>query len=194
MAQTEERTESVVKVLGIHHAGILCNDLDRAVDFYSRVLGMELVGTYRSSDGRAHFTGANLPPEVEKKVDIVEAQRDFEEYLGAYRQARPGRTPKTVFARMRCGNEEVVLFERPEPLEGDTLIENGIFHQSFRISAEHMAHLVELKRRGDSGIRFHTGPAIRWPHGRALYLWDTEGNYIELESHEDLRAEYGVEK
>jgi hypothetical protein len=32
---------------------------------------------------------------------------------------------------------------------------------------------------------------LRWPHGRAMYLWDPEGNYIELESEEDLPAAFG---
>ena len=190
MTETASETDSVVKILGLHHAGIPCNDLDRAVEFYTQVLGLEVIGAYRSSDGRPHFLGANLPQEV--KVEDAQAERDFQEYVANYQAARPGKTPQTDFVRLSAGHTEVVLFQRLEPEERDTLIQNGIFHQSYHISKEDMARLTELKRQGGSGIRFHTGPALRWPHGRAMYLWDTEGNYIELESQEDLRAELGV--
>jgi hypothetical protein len=92
---------------------------------------------------------------------------------------------------LRAGRDEVDLFQRPEPDERDTLQANGIFHQSFHISAEDMARLAELKERGDTTIRFHSGPTLRWPQGKALYLWDSEGNYLELESDEDLPAQFG---
>jgi hypothetical protein len=45
------------------------------------------------------------------------------------------------------------------------LIEDGIFHTSFHISPEDMDLLVELKRKGTSEIRFHTGPVL------ALAAW-----------------------
>lgn len=54
-----------------------------------------------------------------------------------------------------------------------------------------MRRLAELKKQGNSGIRFHTGPTLRWPDGWAMYLWDAEGNYLELESVEDLPAQSG---
>ncbi len=54
-----------------------------------------------------------------------------------------------------------------------------------RTGKEKLRGSVELKR---------TGPVLRWPSGRALYLWDSEGNYIELESPEDLPTKYGIEQ
>ncbi|MEA2641612.1 MAG: Glyoxalase/Bleomycin resistance protein/Dioxygenase superfamily [Chloroflexota bacterium] len=189
MTSTESRTDSVVKTLGIHHAGIPVNNVDRAVEFYSRVLGWELVGQYRVSDGKGHFTGS---APVELNYEVPGAEQDFREFVEHYEQVRPGHTPRTCFARMKVGPDEVVLFERPEPIEIDTLVDNGVFHQSFHISAEDMQRLADLKREGGSDIKFHTGPTLRWPHGRALYMWDTEGNYIELESIEDLPAVFGV--
>jgi hypothetical protein len=126
--------------------------------------------------------------------EAPDAEKDYNEYVDSYRAARGGRDPDIRFARMRAGDTEVVLFERPEPMETDTLIENCIFHQSFHISPEDMDRLAELKKSGDSDINFHNGPTLRWPHGRAMYLWDTEGNYLELESEEDLPAQFGVRK
>jgi hypothetical protein len=153
------------------------------------VLGMEFVRTI-AGDTAPHFLGTNLPPGLQ--WDSALAEREHREYLAAYEQARPGRAPGTKLAQLRAGSDEVVLFLRPEPVEHDTLLENGIYHQSFHISPEDMARLAELKARGGSGIRFHNGPTLRWPHGKALYLWDSEDNYIELESDEDLPAEFGI--
>ena len=181
---------STVKILGMHHSGIPCNDLDRAVDFYTRVLGFEKIAVTPKGILKRHFTGTNIPDSV--AYEAPDAEKDYAEYVEAYRAARDGRDPDIRFARMRAGGTEVVLFERPEPLETNTLIENSIFHQSFHISPADMDHLAELKQSGDSEINFHNGPTLRWPHGRAMYLWDTEGNYIELESEEDLPTQFGV--
>jgi catechol 2,3-dioxygenase-like lactoylglutathione lyase family enzyme len=180
--------KSVVRVTGIHHISIPCNDLDRAVRFYTAVLGMEYVRTF-SGDTAPHFLGTNLPAGLE--WDDALAQREYREYMETYERPQPGRTPGTTIAQMRAGRDQVDLFLRPAPVERDTLHENGVFHQSFHVSPEDMARLAELKARGDSGIRFSNGPTLRWPHGKALYLWDSEGNYIEVESDEDLRAEFG---
>ena len=188
MADTVSDSTRVVKTLGIHHSGIPVNDVDRATEFYTRVLGFELIGMYGSTGARGHFIGGNTPAEV--VYDTADAEKDLQEYQDAFSQRYPGEQPVTRFARMRVGRDEVVLFQRPKSVEIDTLMENGIFHQSFHISAEDMSKLIDLKREGGSDIKFHTGPTLRWPHGRALYLWDTEGNYIELESEEDLPAQY----
>ena len=85
-----------------------------------------------------------------------------------------------------------MLFERPEPIAVDTLVENGILHHSFHISMEDFERLKGMKENGGEGIRFSAGPVLRWPHGWALYLWDSEGNYLELEAEEDLPARFGV--
>jgi len=185
----ETTAPSVIKVTGIHHISIPCNDLQRAIRFYTEVLGMEFV---RIIEGETapHFLGTNLPTGLQWDDSL--AEQEHQEYLAAYEQSRPGGPPGTTLAQLRAGRDEVVLFLRPAPMERDTLHDNGIYHQSFHISPEDMTRLAELKARGDSGIRFHNGPTLRWPHGRALYLWDSENNYLELESDEDLRAEFGI--
>ena len=191
MAISDVETGSVVTTLGIHHGGIPVNDLDRAVRFYTSVLGWVVIGRYDSSDGEAHFTGRNTPTEV-VYTENPDAGRDFDGFVRDFQGTHDGRTPSTNFARLRVGAEEMVLFQRPEPVQINTLVDNGIFHQSFHISPADMQKLIDLKNEGNSDIAFHTGPVLRWPHGRALYLWDPEGNYIELESEEDLPALYGV--
>ncbi|MBM2812528.1 MAG: hypothetical protein HW416_3287 [Chloroflexi bacterium] len=189
MADAPAKPKSVVKITSLHHAGIPCNNLDRAVEFYTNVLGMEYLGQARGSQGRGHFMGTRMPADV--TFDAPDLEKDFEDYLDLHRRVR-GSVPEVNFVRMWAGNEEVVLFERPVPLESDTLADNGIFHQSFRISQEDMDRLTEIKKSGDSDIKFHTGPTVRWPDGWALYLWDSEGNYIELESDdEELFAKFG---
>ena len=189
----EPQVDSVVKVQGIHHGGIPCNDLGRAIDFYSRVLGMKEFMRTNSESMRGHFVGTRLPKDA--NLESAEGEEDLRQFESEYRQVRPDRPrPATKFARMKAGSAEVVLFERLDTVETDTLVENGIYHQSFHISPEDMDRLAELKRQGSSEIRFHTGPVLRWPSGRALYLWDSEGNYIELESPEDLPAKYGIEQ
>ena len=188
MTETPGRI-SVATVLGLHHASLPCNDLDRAVDFYERVLGMRQLGAIRNSNGRVHFLGTNVPQGMEP-LDL-RSGADYQEYLDMHQQAN-NKPPETNFVRMQAGDIEVVLFQRLRPDEGETLLDNGIYHiLSLHISSDDMDRLTDMKRRGDSSIRFHTGPTLRWPNGLAMYLWDSEGNYLELESEEDLPARYG---
>ena len=191
MTNTANKTDSVVKIIGLHHAGIPVNDLDRAIDYYTQVLGMEVKGVNRSESSRGHFTGANLPKELDGQN--VQGEADYQEYASWHKQAGDGE-PGTNFARMRAGNMDVVLFQRTVPADGDTLMDNGIFHQSFHVSNDDFERLLQMKENGDDRIRIHTGPVLRWPHGRALYIWDSEGNYLELETEEDLPAKYGVDR
>lgn len=178
MVREKTDSKSVVTITGIHHSGIPCNDLDRAVDFYTRVLGMKLLGKNAGVD-QVHFFG-NFPPDQQ----AYPAEEAYREYVEDYQRARPGKKPVSNFARLKAGDDDVVLFQRTEPVEIDTLVENGIFHQSFHVSKEDIDRLIELKEQGGSEIRFHIGPVPRGVNGRAMYLWDTEGNYLELEFRE----------
>ena len=190
MTETAKKTESIVKIRRLHHSGIPVNDMDRAVEFYTRVFGMEFKGFYGGE--RGHFFGGPVPEDT--RINDPQGQADLEAWKEFQERAHPGKKVETKLARLQAGEVEVVLFLRPEPLEQDTLAVNGVYHQSFNISSKDMDRLAELKRQGNSGIRFSNGPALRWPEGRALYLWDSEGNYVELdtndESPEDLRAKY----
>jgi catechol 2,3-dioxygenase-like lactoylglutathione lyase family enzyme len=157
---------------------IPCNNLERAIDFYTRVLGMEMLGPINSGTLNVHFEGSNLPDGAGELLRNPEGEKDLRDFMEMYGRVRPNTPrPKGRFARMLAGSDAVVLFERLEPAEvtdEKMLIEYGIFHTSFHISPEDMDLLVELKRKGTSDIRFHTGPVLRWPRGRAMYLWDSE--------------------
>jgi catechol 2,3-dioxygenase-like lactoylglutathione lyase family enzyme len=194
--ERQSKTVPMVKIVGLHHAGIPCNNLDRAIDFYTRVLGMKMAGPINSGTLVVHFEGSNLPESAREKLRNPEGEKDLHEFMEMYGKVHPNMSrPKGRFARMLAGTDAVVLFERLEPVEvtdEETLAEYGIFHTSFHISPEDMDLLVELKRKGGGDIRFHTGPVLRWPRGRAMYLWDSEGNYLELESNEDLPTKYGI--
>jgi catechol 2,3-dioxygenase-like lactoylglutathione lyase family enzyme len=179
-----------ISITGLHHIGVPVNDLKRAVVFYTDVLGMELKEVTHEDGTRGHFISSNVPPEVAYQSPQGEAE--LLRLDERYQKARPGKTLGIDVARLEAGGFEIVLFERPEPIAMDTLVENGILHHSFHISREGFERLIEMKENGGEGIQFSAGPVLRWPHGWALYLWDTEGNYLELEAEEDLPAKFGV--
>jgi catechol 2,3-dioxygenase-like lactoylglutathione lyase family enzyme len=52
-------------MLGIHHAGIVVSDLDRAIDFYTGVLGLELM---------AELTPPNSGPWLERVLNLPGAR------------------------------------------------------------------------------------------------------------------------
>jgi catechol 2,3-dioxygenase-like lactoylglutathione lyase family enzyme len=122
----------MIQAIGVYHIGIPVDDLDRAVGFYTKILGMK-------EEARLGEAGANL-------------------------------------ARLRCGDADVVLFQRPHPLKRNTLQEDGIAHQAFEVAPETFDEAVAfLKSRGC----YHEGPVVR-PSGRAVYFFDSEGNYQQL--------------
>jgi catechol 2,3-dioxygenase-like lactoylglutathione lyase family enzyme len=181
---------SQVSITGLHHIGLPVNDLARAVAFYTEVLGMT-VTSYSHEDGvRGHFISSNVPPDV--VYESPHGETDMANLAEHYESVRPDQTMSIHAARLKAGGFELVLFERPEPIEVDSLVENGILHQSFRVSREAFDELLRLKENGSGPIQFSTGPVLRWPHGWALYFWDSEGNYLELEVEEDLPATFGV--
>ena len=78
--------------------------------------------------------------------------------------------------RMKCGEADVVLFQRPRPLKRTTLQEDGIAHQAFEVRPETFDEAVAfLKSQGC----YHEGPVAR-ASGRAVYFFDSEGNYQQL--------------
>ena len=122
----------MIQAIGVYHIGTPVDDLDRAVGFYTKILGMK-------EEARLGEGGASL-------------------------------------ARLRCGDADVVLFQRPHPLKRNTLQEDGIAHQAFEVAPETFDEAVAfLKSRGC----YHEGPVVR-PSGRAVYFFDSEGNYQQL--------------
>lgn len=176
-------------VNGLHHIGIPVNDLSRAIAFYSNVLGMEFKESSQETDTRGHFISSNVPPEIH--YESPDGEQDLVNFKQRYQRVRPGEVLGISVARLQAANVEIVLFERPVPMQTDTLVENGILHHSFHVSMDGFLRLLKMKAAGGDGIAFSTGPVLRWPHGWALYLWDTEGNYLELEVEDNLAEKNG---
>src|SRR5947208_10241511 len=50
------------------------------------------------------------------------------------------------FARLRCGDDDIVLFERPRPLNRDALDQDGIAHQAFDMNWEDYGDALKTVR------------------------------------------------
>jgi catechol 2,3-dioxygenase-like lactoylglutathione lyase family enzyme len=132
-----------MKVTKLYHVGIPVDDIDRAQEFYTKVLGMEFMGR----------VGGNP-----KNPDALEIH-------GKYQR----------LDRLRCGNDDVVLFERPKPVERDALDQDGIAHQAFDMNwDDYDRALQEAKALG----KFHR--SVERSSGKTIYMFDSEGNYLEL--------------
>jgi catechol 2,3-dioxygenase-like lactoylglutathione lyase family enzyme len=133
----------MMKVQKVYHMGIPVDDLDRARDFYSEILGMEYLGR----------VGGN--PENPDALPIH------------------GKVQK--LDRFRCGDDDVVLFERPRALVRNNLDQDGIAHQAFSMAWED--YELALKTAKELG-KFHR--IVERDSGNTIYMFDTEGNYLEL--------------
>ena len=132
-----------MKLQRVYHMGIPVDNLDRAKDFYTQVLGMEYLGRV---GGNPNNPDSFPVHGVAQKLD-----------------------------RFRCGNDDVVLFERPKPIQRDALDEDGIFHQAFDMAWEDYDDI--LKTAKELG-RFHR--SVERDSGNTIYMFDSEGNYLEL--------------
>ncbi len=107
--------------------------------------------------------------------DINRAEGFYTKVLGMKVAARIGEAGARL-VRLKCGDVDVVLFKRPRQLNRNTLKEDGISHQAFEVAPEAFDEAIEfLKKEGC----YHEGPVVR-PSGRAVYFFDTEGNYQQL--------------
>ena len=132
-----------MKVKGLYHVGIPVDDLDRAREFYTQVLGIEFLDR----------VGGNP-----NNPDALEIH---------------GKVPR--LDRLRCGNDDVVLFERPRPINKDAIDQDGIAHQAFDMDWDDYEEA--LKTAKEMG-KFHRSVERR--SGKTIYMFDTEGNYLEL--------------
>jgi catechol 2,3-dioxygenase-like lactoylglutathione lyase family enzyme len=132
-----------MKLKKVYHMGIPVDNLDRARDFYTQVLGMDYLGRVGGNPDNPDA----LP--IRGKVQKLD--------------------------RLRCGEDDVVLFERPEPIQRDALGEDGIFHQAFDMNWEDYDDA--LKTAKEAG-KYHR--SVDRPSGKTIYMFDSEGNYLEL--------------
>ena len=121
-----------MKLKDLYHVGIPVDDIDRAREFYTKVLGMRFLDR----------VGGGKGPRLD---------------------------------RLRCGTSDVVLFERPKPIHKNALEQDGIAHQAFDMQwDDYDDALNEVKETG----RFDR--CVDRASGKTIYLFDPEGNYLEL--------------
>ena len=107
--------------------------------------------------------------------DLDRAERLYGQILGMKVQARL-KEEGARLSRLKCGDADVVLFQRPRPLSRNSLKEDGIAHQAFEVPPGTFDEAIQfLKREGC----YHSGPVVR-ASGRAVYFFDSEGNYQQL--------------
>jgi glyoxylase I family protein len=124
----------MIKTIGVYHLGIPADDLDRAEQFYSELLGM-------------------------KKLKRIGEGDEGE-----------------IGSRLQCGDVEVVLFKRPQPLNRKSQEVEGITHTAFEVSVEDFDRAVEFLK--EQGLYVH-GPEVR-PSGLGVYFYDSEGNFQQI--------------
>ena len=132
-----------MKLKKVYHMGIPVDDIDRAREFYTKVLGMQF-------------------------LDRAGGNPDSSDSLTIH-----GKTPR--LDRLKCGDDEVVLFERPRPIHKDTIDQDGIAHQAFDMDWD--GYDEAMKTAKELG-KFHR--AVERRSGKTIYLFDSEGNYLEL--------------
>lgn len=110
--------------------------------------------------------------------DLDRAERFYTSILGMEAVHRhPGRS-----SRLKCGDTGVVLFVRPRPLNRDTLKEDGDTHQAFEVAPETFDKAVAfLKSEG----YYHEPEYNPRERGRAVYFFDSEGNYLQLHTSDE---------
>jgi len=107
--------------------------------------------------------------------DLDRAERFYTEILGMKVEARIQEEGARL-SRLKCGDADVVLFKRPRTLSRNTLKEDGITHQAFEVPPETFDEAIEFLKRESY---YHLGPVVR-ASGRAVYFFDSEGNYQQL--------------
>ena len=118
--------------------------------------------------------------------DLDRAKAFYTEVLGLEYIDRVGGDPKNPDAfpvhdtvqkldRLRCGSDDVVLFERPRTINRDNLDEDGIANQAFDMDWEDYDDALRTaKEQG----KFHR--SVERPSGKTIYMFDSENNYLEL--------------
>jgi catechol 2,3-dioxygenase-like lactoylglutathione lyase family enzyme len=132
-----------MKAQRVYHIGIPVDDLDRARDFYTRVLGMAYLGRVGGNPDNPDA----LP--IHGKVQRLD--------------------------RLRCGSDDVVLFERPRPLGRDALDQDGIAHHAFDLAPEEFEQALRTAQELGTYHR-----SVARSSGKTIYMFDSEGNYLEL--------------
>lgn len=80
---------------------------------------------------------------------------------------------------LHSGDDIIVLFQRPKPLNRDGFKEDGASHQAYIVNEEDFD--LAVKKMEGMGVRIHNVPTVdRGNRGRGFYFFDTEGNLLQL--------------
>jgi len=105
--------------------------------------------------------------------DIDRAQAFYTQVLGLEFKDRVG--GKLKIDRLKCGPDDVVLFQRPQPLQRDSITEDGVTHQAFEMNLS--LYDEALRTVKEKGLFLNIEDR---ESGKTIYLLDTEGNHLEL--------------
>ena len=138
-------------IIGFHHAAISTPDLDRCIDFYTRVVGCEVAWTFEWEAGS-------------KDADSMTDLQDS--------------AARAVMLKLGDTHLEVFEFSSPAPKKRETrrpVNDYGITHVCLLVQNLH----DEYARMQAAGMTFHS-PPLTQDSGYVIYGRDPDGNVIEL--------------
>jgi catechol 2,3-dioxygenase-like lactoylglutathione lyase family enzyme len=138
-------------MMRFHHAAISTPDLDRAVRFYTEVIGCQEAWTFSWASGSA-------------EADALTGLNDS----------------AANAAMLKLGDSYLEIFEfsSPTPAPGDPqrpVCDHGITHICLQVQDLH----AEYERLKAAGMEFHC-PPITQESGYVIYGRDPDGNVVEL--------------
>jgi glyoxylase I family protein len=138
-------------IKGFHHAAISTPDLERCIDFYTRVIGGEVAWTFGWPEGT---------PEAEEVIGVANSAANA--------------------AMLKVGNSFLEVFEftapaQPDRANRDSVHQHGITHVCLEVTDIE----AEYQRLKDAGMTFKCAPKTQ--DGSAMvYGHDPDGNVVEL--------------
>ena len=150
-------------ICGIHHTGFSTPDLERAIEFYSGLLGFKVVNHFEwnAADGSARWDGG------EWKVGA----KQLDEITGL-----KGSAARAVFLLLGNAFIEVFEYSAPTPApaqQNRPVCDHGVTHIALIVDDVQ----AEYDRLKALGVPFHAPPREDF---RAVYGRDPDGNVFEL--------------
>jgi len=153
----------MIEVESINHTSISVNDVAVSKAWYIDLLGLKEIIDNRTKD---------FPPGFKMPPDPL--------------MINYGNETTKPPCRLECDGMEVTLFERPEPLDPETVARSrGVFHYSYRMAYDKVYALcqdTESVRARGYDVPFEP-QALVLPDGTTywrLYLMDPDGNLMEI--------------